>query len=203
MAAGDHRAATDRYRRAVLLEPDDVSLRFALGAAYTFLDRRPEAVEQFRWVMKRGDPAGAEHRGARRWLAGSGVPIESEAAIRGAAVADPGAGSPVIGGRLVGRTEWPGIDPKRRSISGEISIAGTEGAMESVKRSRPLRLGGGYHFWDIPPGQYRIVARMAHHPEDVTLWDQTVMVADGQPTELVLTPENAKVSPDTFPPPTE
>ena len=200
MGAGDHRAATDRYRQAVALEPHEMSLRFALGTAYTFLDRRPEAVEQFRSVVKRGDPGSVEYREARRWLAGAGVPIES-APVPGAPAAPAGPGSPVIGGRLVGRTEWPGIDPTVRSISGELFIEGIEGATETVKRSRPLRLGGSYHFYDIPPGQYRIVALMASYPKDITLWDQKVTVADGAPTELVLTPATARLSPDKYPPP--
>jgi tetratricopeptide (TPR) repeat protein len=200
MGAGDHRGATDRYRRALALEPDEISLRFALGTAYTFLSRRPEAVEQFRSVVTRGDPGSVEYREARRWLAGAGVPIES-APTPGAAAAPAGPDSPLIGGRLVGRTEWPGIDPKVRAIGGQLSIAGIEGATENVKQSRPLRLGGSYHFYNIPPGQYRIVALMASYPEDITLWDQKVMVADGTPTELVLTPATARLSPDKYPPP--
>jgi hypothetical protein len=107
----------------------------------------------------------------------------------------------IIGGRLTGRTEWPGIDPSVRAVSGEISIRGIEGVTEGVKRSRPLRLGGRYHFWDIPAGQYRILARMYSHPEDVMLWDQTVTVHEGRPTELVLTPATARLSPAAFPPP--
>ena len=199
MSAGDHRAATHKYLQAVALEPGEASLRFALGAAYTFVHRRPEAVEQFRLVIERGDPGSDEYREARRWLAGAGVPITPEPA-RSPVVAEPEAASPLIGGRLVGRAEWPGIDPKIRAVSGELFIAGIDGATESVKRSRPLRLGGSYHFYDIPPGQYRLVARMASYPEDVTLWDQKVTVADGTPTELVLTPATARLSPDQFPP---
>ena len=71
----------------------------------------------------------------------------------------------------------------------------------TLKRSRPLRLGGRYHFYEIPPGQYQLVARMANHPMDVTVWDQKVTVADGRVTEVTLTPATARVSPDKFPPP--
>ena len=72
---------------------------------------------------------------------------------------------------------------------------------EGVKRSRPISLGGRYHFYDIPPGQYRITARLFVPPKDVTVWDQKVTVEDGRPTELVLTPATALVPPDKFPPP--
>jgi len=206
MRIGDHRAAADAYRRAVALEPEDVPWRFALATAYTFLDRRTDAIEQFREVLARAIPGSVEYREARRWLAKVGVSVEAtEPASTGPAVpastppVDPAA--PFAGGRLVGTTQWPGIDPTVRAISGEISIAGIEPATESIKRSRPLRLGKRYNFYDIPAGRYRLVARMANRPEDVTLWDQEVTVVDGTPTEVALTPATAHVSPETFPPP--
>jgi hypothetical protein len=205
MQAGDHRVAAERYREAVAAEPDVVSHRFALASAYTFLDRRPEAIEQFRWVLSRAEPTSPEHREARRWLIGAGVAVESaptEAASDPTPAADGSASeAPLVGGRLVGSTEWPGIDPKVRAVSGEMSLTGIEGATETIKRFRPLRLGARYHFYNVPPGKYRLVVRMAHHPEDVVLWDQRVLVADGTPTEFNLTPASARLSPDEFPPP--
>jgi hypothetical protein len=203
MTAGDYGAAAGKYRQAIALEPGDVSLRFALGTAYTFLHRRAEAIEQFRLVAGRGEPGSVEHREARRWLASVGVPSEPAGAGDAARpdASAGGAASPLVGGRLVGRTEWPGIDPRVRLIRGEISIVGVEGATETISRSRPFRLGDRYYFYDIPPGQYRIVAHTNGLVENVTLWDQKVVVDDGKPTELVLTPGTAKVSPEKFPPP--
>ena len=60
MAKADHRAAAEVYRRAAALDPDDMSIRFALGTAQSFLDQRREAVEAFRGVVGRGDPASVE-----------------------------------------------------------------------------------------------------------------------------------------------
>src|SRR5262245_2133740 len=140
MRAGNHRRAVDKYREAVALEPEETSLRFALATAYSFLDRRAEAIEEFRLVVQRADRGGAEYREARRWLAEVGAPIEAAEPAPGPAVAtDPAA--PFTGGRLVGSTEWPGIDPTVRAVTGEISITGAEPATEKVERSRPLRLG--------------------------------------------------------------
>ena len=48
VAKADHRAAAEVYRRAAALDPDDMSIRFALGTALTFLDQKREAVEAFR-----------------------------------------------------------------------------------------------------------------------------------------------------------
>jgi len=205
MERADYRGAVEKYREAVALDPDDMTIRFALGTARTFLAQRNEAIEDFRVVVKRGDAVTVEHREAKRWLAAAGLasePAVGEATSRAAAKADaaPAAPETIVGGRLVGRMEWPTVDPQKRAVRGELTIQG-EGSNEHVKRSRPISLGGRYHFYDIPPGQYRIVARLYSTPSDVTLWDQKVKVEDGRPTELVLTPETALVPPDKFPPP--
>ena len=78
MAKADHRAAAEVYRRAAALDPDDMSIRFALGTAQSFLDQKREAVEAFRGVVTRGDPASVEYREAKRWLAAVGVPATPE-----------------------------------------------------------------------------------------------------------------------------
>ena len=208
MAKADHRAAAEVYRRAAALDPDDMSIRFALGTAQSFLDQKREAVEAFRGVVTRGDPASAEYREAKRWLAAVGAPIATrdgalgrvrpgeEAGSRGTATPEK-----LVGGRLVGRMEWPGVDSARPlGPRGDVDLR-REALTESVKQQRPISLGGKYSFYDIPPGQYRITATLFVAPKDVTMWDQKVTVEDGRPTELVLTPATALVPPDKFPPP--
>ncbi len=204
LAAGDYRAAAQKYRDAIALDADDMSIRFGLGAAHTFLGQKAQAIEAFRVVVTRGDPASKEYREARRWLIAAGVPVTAEGGR--AAPAGPTANAEparepekLVGGRLVGQTEWPGIDPKVRSIRGELWLEGAEPGTEQVKRNRPLSLGGRYHFYDVPPGQYRIIAKFQSTPSDVTLWDQKVTVLDGRPTELTLTPATSLVPPDKFP----
>jgi len=204
--AGDYRAALARYRQALELDPENVQVRFAIGTAHTFLGQRAKAAEEFNAVVARGDAQSVEVQEARRWLAAARMPLDSgpsSAAPAAPQQSPPAADAPITGGRLIGSTQWPGVDPKVRAVSGEIEIVGVEPATEGVKRSRPLRLGARYHFYDIPPGQYRIVARMANYPADVTLWDQRVSVVEGKPTELDLTPATARLSPDKFPPPVQ
>jgi tetratricopeptide (TPR) repeat protein len=204
-AKADHHAAAEVYRRAAALDPDDMSIRFALGTAHTFLDQKSEAVEAFRGVVARGDPASVEYREAKRWLKAVGVPDVLESvpsagpatAKKTVAEATP---ERQVGGRLVARMEWPGFDPAARAIRGEMWIHGAEPLTEAVKRQRPINLGGKYAFYDIPAGQYRITARF-DALKDVMVWDQKVMVEDGRPTELILTPATALVPPDKFPPP--
>ena len=208
VAKADYRAAVEVYRRAAALDPDDMSIRFALGTAQSFLNQKREAVDAFRGVVARGDPASVEYREAKRWLAAVGVPVALESVPSAGSAPEQkadaeAAATPekLVGGRLVGRMEWPGIDPAVRSIRGEMWIYGAEALTESVKRQRPISLGGKYSFYDIPPGQYRITATLFVAPKDVMVWDQKVKVEDGRPTELVLTPGTALVSPDKFPPP--
>ena len=206
MARADYRGAIEKYLAAAALDPDDMTIRFALGTARTFVAQRNEAIEDFRVVVKRSDAASVEHREARRWLAAAGLasePAVQEATSSTPARTDvaPAAPEKIVGGRLVGRMEWPGVDPQKRAVRGELTIQGAEASNQHVKQARPISLGGRYHFYNIPPGQYRIVARLYGTPSDVTLWDQKVMVDDGRPTELVLTPETALLAPDKFPPP--
>ena len=206
MERADYRGAVEKYREAVARDPDDMAIRFALGTARTFLAQRGAAAEDFRMVVMRGDASSIEHREAKRWLAAAGLPSELEprpATSVTAAKSDapPAAAERIVGGRLTGRLDWPGADPRKRAVRGELTIQGIEGSNQDVKRSRPISLGGRYHFYDIPPGQYRIVGRFYGTPSDVTVWDQKVLVDDGRPTDLVLSPENAMLAPDKFPPP--
>lgn len=205
VAKADHRAAVEVYRRAAALDPDDMSIRFALGTAHSFLDEKREAVEAFRGVVARGDPAGVESREAKRWLAAVGVPMALEPLPGSTPAQKPGepeaTTEKLVGGRLVGRMEWPGVDPAVRSIRGEMWIHGAEALTESTNRSRPISLSGKFYFDTLPPGQYRLTAKLFVAPKDVMVWDQKVTVAEGRPTELVLTPGTALVSPDKFPPP--
>ena len=207
-AKADHRAAAEVYRRAAALDPDDMSIRFALGTAQSFLDQKREAVEAFRGVVTRADPASAEYREAKRWLSAVRAPLPLETVPAGGSapakkpeVDATAAPEKLIGGRLVGRMEWPGAESALRSVRGEMWISGADALTESVKQQRPISLGGKFSFYDIPPGQYRITATLFVAPKDVVMWDQKVNVEDGRPTELVLTPATALVPPDKFPPP--
>jgi hypothetical protein len=206
MERADYRGAIEKYRQAAAADPDDMRIRFALGTARTFAALRTEAIQDFQTIVKRAEAGTLEHREAKRWLTAAGVATEpaardSASGARAKPEATALAPEKIVGGRLVGRMEWPGVDPQRRAVRGELTIEGVEAATEHVKRSRPISLGGRYHFWDIPPGQYRIVARLYSTPSDVTLWDQKVVVQDGRPTELILTSETALLTPDKFPPP--
>ena len=50
LAKGDYGNAVEKYRQAIDLDGSAIGPRFALGTAYSFMEKRPEAIVQFRWV---------------------------------------------------------------------------------------------------------------------------------------------------------
>ena len=68
MAKGDYADAVEKYRQAADLDSAAIGPRFALGTAYSFLEKRPEAILQFRWVLSHADPGSDEYQEAHRWL---------------------------------------------------------------------------------------------------------------------------------------
>jgi len=68
MARGDHEGAARLYSEAVHEAPEDVSLRYALGAALHRLRRWREAAEAFEYVIGHGRSDSREMRLARLWL---------------------------------------------------------------------------------------------------------------------------------------
>src|SRR5260370_20990094 len=55
MAKADYVSAIEKYRQAADLDPTAIGPRFGLGTANSFLEKRPEAVIQFRWVLARSE----------------------------------------------------------------------------------------------------------------------------------------------------
>ena len=65
---GDELATIGAGVSAADLDPAAVAPRFDLGTAYSFLDKRPEAIVQFRWVMDHAASSSTEYQDAQRWL---------------------------------------------------------------------------------------------------------------------------------------
>lgn len=199
MAKGDYVDAVEKYRQAADLDAAAIGPRFALGTAYSFLEKRPEAILQFRWVLSHADAASNEYQEAQRWLTHVG------ALVAPTTVADAGQKGharpvdPSMVGRLVGKTEWPGVTPQRRLITGTLSLVGDEPVTYDVKRDRAFRLGDGYEFKDVPAGRYRVVAVI----DGTTVWDEKVTVDTGKDTSLTLSQTTSPVPAGKFAPPAE
>jgi len=54
MAKADYVSAIEKYRQAADLDPTAIGPRFGLGTANSFLEKRPEAVMQFRYIINQG-----------------------------------------------------------------------------------------------------------------------------------------------------
>ncbi|HEY4938146.1 MAG TPA: tetratricopeptide repeat protein [Actinomycetota bacterium] len=192
-AKADYVDAIEKYRQAADLDPAAVAPRFDLGTAYSFLDKRPEAIVQFRWVMDHAAATSTEYQDAQRWLTRVGALTAASAQTDLAGTADPTTGL----GRLVGRTEWPGLTPHTSRITGTLSLIGDEPATFDVKRSREFGLGDKYGFRDVPAGRYRIVAVI----DETTIWNESVTVEAGKDTTLTLSQSSSPVPTDRFAPP--
>ncbi|HEX7216928.1 MAG TPA: tetratricopeptide repeat protein [Methylomirabilota bacterium] len=198
MAAGQYAAAVEKFRHAIDLEPGSVPLRFALGTAYSFLDRRSEAVAQFRWVVANAADGSTEHQEARRWLVRVGAMEEAPAAV---AKADGSADTdrktdPAGLGSITGQTEWPGVIATEHRVRLRISMLGTEDSTRPVQRRAEILLGEKFEFKDIPEGHYRLLG--IH--DDKIIWEQRFAVRAGKQTDLALNQAASSVPANTFPP---
>jgi len=192
VAAGKYLEAIEKYREAAVLDGAAVGPRFGLGTAYSFLDKRPEAIAQFRWVLDRADPGSTEYQEARRWLLRVGALADS-ATVADANRPEPTRADPSLG-HLIGKTQWPEITPQRRLISGNLALTGDEPVTQDVKRTRAFRLGDVYE--DVPPGRYRVIATI----DGATVWDEKVTVEAGKDTALDLTQAASPLPPGRFTP---
>jgi len=200
MARGDYAAAVEKFRQATDLEPNSVPLRFALGIAYSFLERRPEAIAQLRWVVANASGESTEYQEARRWLLRVGALVESPAvAGRSDVAASDAAGKKAEQGSVAGQTQWPGVSPAEHGVPIRISLAGAEDATRQVGMRRDVSLGERFEFKDVPEGQYRLVGVF----DDRIIWDQRITVKGGKQTDVALTQGASSVPRDTFPLPAQ
>ncbi len=208
-AKGDFAAAAARYETVVVSAPDDLSLRFALGSTYSHLNRRADAVTQFKVVLSRAAPTSQEYELARQWLVSVGELRGEEAARASTSAPDARATDapptqPTVpqGGQagLSGTLEWKGIERGARRVPVRLTLTGEDSENRSVKMVRVSRLAEKYGFANIPPGSYRLVV-LAIEPREQPLWDVRVTVDKDKPTVMNLSSSSAAVSPDTFPGP--
>jgi tetratricopeptide (TPR) repeat protein len=195
LAKGEYAAAALKFQQALNQEPADLALRFGLGTALSYLDRRDETAQQFQWVVSRGRPDSEEVRLARRWLVRAGYPVETLSVQPAGVDRKAERGTAVSKSKVKGRTEWPGVDPRERMIPLRITLAGEEMGNRDVTISRRFRLGKPYELWNVPPGKFRLTARAG----GTTLWDRSVAVEAGQDTILDLTSASSPISPRDFP----
>lgn len=199
MAGGNYAAAVEKLRQAIDLEPGSVPLRFALGSAYSFVEKRPEAIAQFRWVMTHAAADAVEHQEARRWLVRVGALAEPRSGLTSKpeiSAADPtNPGSTATGG-IVGKTQWSGLDPAREPVRLKIALTGDDDGTRTVSRKTTVVLGGPYEFRDVPEGRYRVRGIVG---EETIIWDEKVTVEGGKQAEVLLSQAGSQAPRHAFP----
>jgi hypothetical protein len=193
VARGDYVGAVTKFQLATQQEPGDVLLRYALGSALSYLERRDETATEFRWVVVHGASGSDEVRMARKWLVAAGISGFAGGGGREATSPPREVGKPI--GHIAGTTEWPGVNYKERLIRGRVTLTGDDSRTRGVERARPFRLGDRFEFKDLPGGSYRLLAEAW----GVTLWDQKVNVETGRDTEVQLNSASSSVLPSKFP----
>ena len=196
-----HEEASVKYQAALNEAPSDISIRYALAVALSYLPaRREEAVEHFRTVVQRGIPGSPEVRASREWLANAreleGVasdPASASSARSASAAPDPKKGY------VSGKISWGDIEPRKKMVRVNLSLIGDEAETREVRMGRPdYKIGRGYEFKNVPPGAYRLLAEVG----GTAMWDLKLVVPAEKPTTLDLTEGNASVAKD-FNPPTD
>ena len=184
-ARGDYAAAVVKYQAALNQEPDDVSLRFALGTALSHLDRREETVEQFRFMVSRGSPESPEVQAARRWLIAAGELVEdvtfapppsAETGTVPPAAPSPSAPQPHLGGAVKVR-----VTTAPRAGTRELRIVFFDPG-RILAFDATVKPGESFEFPGVQPGTYKVTVE---DPESGTpISEQQVTVQPGK--DLVL-----------------
>ena len=181
---GDYERAALKYQQAANQEPDDVSIRFALGSALSHLNRREETVEQFRFVVARGKPDSTEVQAARRWLVAAGEATEAvtfapsgPSAETAATASAPPPRPPAFNlppGKVRGKIEARGREGR------EVNLALIGDEQWNTDLAIPLtgKLGQAFQFDGVAPGNYRLTAEDRETGEE--LWDVPVTVTAGK-----------------------
>jgi hypothetical protein len=176
-----------------------VAVRFALGTAYSFLEKRPEAITQFRWVMANARVESNERDEARRWLMRVGALVEPPPAPGKPDMASSDTAAkkvdPAAQGSISGQTQWTGVTPAEHKVPVRIAIVGSEDATRELRQRTQVYLGERFEFKDVPEGQYRLIGAFA----DKLLWDQSVTVKGGKQTDVALSQATSSVPAKTFP----
>jgi tetratricopeptide (TPR) repeat protein len=197
LAAGRYADAVQLYREALGEAPGKMELHYGLAVASSYLDRRDDAIREFRWVLQYGPPSAAEVDAARRWLTRAGaLPPEVYAA------ADPAgpekersAGNASLEGRAVFAEGGQPPQPMPRL---QLMLVGQpNGPTQRERYNLRTDEHGNFKFPDVVPGPYKLTNRVAGQP----IWRMRVELKASEVKVLELTPANSVASLDDFPEP--
>ena len=195
---GDYARAAELYRNALAGDPGNLKLHYGLAVALSYLDRRPEAVSEFIWVLDRAPADSDEAKTARQWLASVGALPRARSALS--------QDSPAPDENAV--KEKPGY----ATVDGRALFGETPEAVQPMKRMQLLLYDhpskenyfrmrtdetGQFRFTNVPPGVYKLTDKVAGQPT----WRLRVELKAGQDLHLELNPGNSTKVRDDFPEP--
>jgi tetratricopeptide (TPR) repeat protein len=197
LSAGRYGEAVELYRQALAASPDTVGLHYGLGVACSYVDRRDEAVREFRWVMQYGPRNSAEVEGARQWLTRAGALPVVLSARSGPNPADRGrqAGNASLEGRAV--YAEAGQTPQPMSQLQFFLVGQPDSPTKEERYNLRTDEDGTFKFPDVIPGPYKLTDRVAGPP----IWRLRVELKPSETKVLELGPSNSLASQDDFPEP--
>jgi hypothetical protein len=163
--------------------------------ASSHLDRRDDAVREFRWVVQYGPPTAPEVAAARQWLTRAGalppVVLTTSAPVRSDRERQPGNAS--LEGRAVFAEAGQAPKPMARV---QLFLAPENPTQKEYYNLRTDEQGN-FKFPNVIPGSYKLTNRVAGQP----IWRLRVELKPSEAKALDLTQANSLAMQDDFPEP--
>jgi hypothetical protein len=195
MDRGEYGAAAAILSQALASDPDNLGLHYRLGVSASYLNRKDEAVREFRWVMERGAAGSSEVETARNWLLVAGVPVQ-DSALPAALTESSTSDDPPLG-EVAGTVLWE-EDGRTKPLARQPlflkGVAGPAGEKEAYHITR-ADMQGNYKFTGLLPGGYMLTNRVAGFP----IWRLKIELTSGQRQSLDLSVQNSTKTRDDFP----
>lgn len=195
LAAGRYADAAQLYREALGGDSGKMELHYGLAVASSYLDRRDDAIREFRWVLRYGPPRAAEVEASRQWLTRAGAlpPAAYAATNPSRPEKERTAGNASLEGHAVFGEGGQSPQPMERL---QLFLVGQPNSPTQRERYN-LRTDayGNFKFPDVVPGPYKLTNRVAGRP----IWRLRVELKPSEVKVLELTPANSLASVDDFP----
>jgi tetratricopeptide (TPR) repeat protein len=193
LAGGRYADALELYRQALADAPGKVALHYGLGVASSYLDRRDDAVREFRWVVQYGPQTAPEVAAARQWLIRAGAlpsaSLDMPAPSR--STEERQAGNASLEGRAIFAEAGQAPKPMARLQLFLVPESPTQKENYNLRTDEE----GNFKFPNVIAGPYKLIDRVAGQP----IWRLRVELKPSETKVLELTPGNGLAVQDDFP----
>ena len=193
LAGGRYADALELYRQALADAPGKVALHYGVGVASSYLDRRDDAVREFRWVVQYGPRTAPEVAAARQWLIRAGAlpsaSLNTPAPSR--STEERQAGNASLEGRAIFAEAGQAPKPMARLQLFLVPESPTQIEYYNLRTDEE----GNFKFPNVIPGPYKLIDRVAGQP----IWRLRVELKPSAAKVLELTPDNSVAIRDDFP----